>query len=90
MRNIFAPRLFHSLTLPERMIHALVTFGLPVSCLDYIFIDREQVGLLFGIPLALSGGLIAAVFFALLEHAFFRATKREERDGSKNSTMTPR
>ena len=90
MRNIFAPRLFRSLTLLERMLHALVTFGLPVSILDYLFIDRGEVGWLFGIPLALFGGIVAAIFFAFLEHAFFKVTKRLESKSVKDSTMTPK
>ena len=88
MRNIFAPRSFRSLTLLERILHALLTFGLPVAILDYLFIDRGEVGWLFGIPLALIGGVVAAIFFACLEHAFFKVTKRSESKSVKDSTMT--
>lgn len=66
------------------MLHALVTFGLPVSILDYLLIDREEVGWLFGIPLALLGGIVAAIFFAFLEYAFFKTTKRSERRTMKD------
>jgi len=86
MRNIFAPRLFRNLSLLERMLHALVTFGLPVSILDYLFFDRGEVGWLFGIALALFGGIVAAIFFALLEHAFFKVTKRTPPSRTKNGS----
>ena len=76
MRNIFAPRLFRSLTLVERVLHTLLTFGLPLAVLDYLFVERGEVGWLFGLPLALLSGIIAAIFFAFLEHAFFKVTRR--------------
>ena len=88
MRNIFAPRLFRDLTLRERLLHALVVFGLPLSILDYLFIDRAEVGWLFGIPLALFGGMVAAIFFVFLEHAFFKAIKRADNKSVKGSTTT--
>lgn len=88
MRNIFAPQRFRSLTLLERMLHALVTFGLPVSILDYFFIDRGEVGRLFGIPLALFGGIVATIFLAFLEHAFFKVTKGSKSKGVRDSTVT--
>ena len=88
MRNIFAPRLFRNLSLLERIFHALVTFGLPVSILDYLFIDRGEVGWLVGIPLALFGGVVVAIFFAFLEHAFFKVTNRSKSKTLKDSTMT--
>ena len=76
MRNIFAPRFFRDLTLLERLVHALVTFGLPVSILDYFLIDVRELGWLLGIPLALLGGILLAFIFALLEHAFVKATAK--------------
>lgn len=88
MRNIFAPRLFRNLTLLERVLHTLVTFGLPISILDYLFIDRREVGWLFGIPLALLGGIVATIFFALLEHAFVKFSRRSKSKSVKDSTMT--
>jgi predicted outer membrane lipoprotein len=90
MRNIFAPRLFRDLTLLERLVHGLVVFGLPLSLLNYLFIDRAEVGWLLGIPLAFLGGMIAAIFFAFLEHAFFRTTKRPDNKSVKGSTTTPK
>ena len=86
MRNIFAPRLFRNLTLLERMLHALITFGVPFSILDYFFIDRGEDDLLFGIALALFGGIVAAIFFALLEHAFFSVTKRTPTSRTKDGS----
>ncbi len=76
MRNIFAPRLFRKLTLLERLLHAFVTFGLPVSILDYFLIDVRELGWLLGIPLAVVGGIVLAIIFALLEHVFFKATAK--------------
>jgi len=88
VRNIFAPRLFRDLSLLERIFHALVTFGLPVSILEYLFVDREDVGWLVGIPLALFGGVVAALFFAFLEHAFFKVTKGSRSKRIKDETTT--
>jgi len=88
MRNIFAPRLFRNLSLLERIFHALVTFGLPLSILDYLFVDHKDFGWLVGIPLALFGGVVVAIFFAFLEHAFFKVTNRSKSKTLKDSTMT--
>jgi hypothetical protein len=74
----------------ERILHALVTFGLPFSILNYLFVDREDLGWLVGIPLALFGGLVAATFFAVLEHAFFKVTKSSKGKRAKDSTTTPK
>jgi predicted permease len=90
MRNIFAPRLFRNLSLLERILHALITFGLPVSILDYLFVELRDFGWSVGIALALSGGVVAAIFFALLEHAFFKVTKRRENTSVMDSTTTPK
>ena len=76
MRNIFAPRLFPNLTFLERVIHAVVTFGIPFAIFDCLFEERSD-DLLFRIALALFGGTVAAIFFAILEHLFFRATKKK-------------
>jgi len=88
MRNIFPPRLFRDLTLLERLIHALVFFGLPLSLINYLFIDRAEVGWLLGIPQALLGGMIAAIFFAFFEHAFFTTVNKRNKKSVKGSTTT--
>ena len=86
MRNIFVPRLFRELSLLERIIHTLVTFGLPISLVNYLFVDRKDLGWLVGIPLALLGGVVMAILFALLEQAFFKLTNRSKSKSIKGFT----
>jgi hypothetical protein len=83
MRNIFAPRLFRNLTIPERILHALVIFGLPLSIFDYVTGDLGADAWVLEIPLALFGGIVAAIVLALLEHVFFKVTKRAGSERAK-------
>ena len=75
MRNIFAPRLFKSLSFPERLLHVFVTIGIPTMIFDYIKIDGPEEGWIAGLPLAIFGGIVIAIVGAILEHVFIKGVR---------------
>jgi hypothetical protein len=77
MKKNFLLRPLSELSLRQRIVHGLLTFGLPVFLLDVIFLEHTDswIGELL---IALFGGVIAGITLALLEHAFFRVVKKEK------------
>lgn len=85
MRNIFHPRLFRQLSLRERILHSLVTFGVPLSFLDYFLIDYEE-GRLIGLLFAAVGGMLAALVLGMIEHWFITLAGKRKLDEHATTT----
>jgi len=59
------------------MLHSLVTFGVPLSFLDYFLIDYEE-GWLIGLLFAGVGGMLAALVLGIIEHGFISLTGKRK------------
>jgi hypothetical protein len=71
-------------SLAQRMIHASILFGVPLTCWELFDLWREArhdpffgtEAVVFGVGLAVLYGVVAAAVMAVIEHAFIRALKR--------------
>ena len=71
--QIFRKRM-SNLTFPERLVHVSITFGVPLSCIDF-FSLRGDFGLL-SVILVVAGNVVGVVALALIEHSFYRVMRK--------------
>ena len=77
MKKHFLLRPLRELSLRQRIAHGLITFGLPIFLLDILFMEHTE-GWVGNLLIALLGGIVAGICFALIEHAVFVSIKKDK------------